>query len=358
MSKSKILIVGCGAVGLSQGYHLSAAADITYLVRPGRKPAFVPPKRLYDYKENALRVFDNYRVIESANEVAGERFLFVFDTLDGHTARSEGGTSTLKAVGELIRETEAFVLYDAIGLDMEEHYAKSMSIGKERLLLAMSMLTHQPTPMISIPSTADRELVKQADLLYDGFPGHLGLMVFNTRPKLVKTLQATYAKNGKLKVAVHPAFLSAILPIGMLHLVVWNIDGYRPFPHLKANNELWGLMLRAQRETLALPRFGWTGWVFSWVLGSWATARLLFQAQVDGALPMAFHEFNAFHHGGKVVKQDIAMLEDIAAEGERVGRKMVALREVVRRAEETERLKEEERVKAKADGEEGVRKRV
>jgi hypothetical protein len=346
MSKPQILIIGCGAVGLAQGYRLSSGASITYLVRPGRKPAFTPPKRLYDYRENDLYVFDDYRVIESTSEVANEEFIFVFDTLDGHTARSEGGTATLRAVGELIRNTSAFVVYDAIGLDIEDHYAKSMGISKERLNLACSMLAHQPTTQISIPHTADPALVAKADLLYIGFPDESGLMTFKTRPKLAKTLQEIYAKNGKLHVAIYPHLVASLLGVGMVHLVSWNVDGYRPVPDFYANRPLWNLMIRAQGEILTLPRYGWGGWILSWVLSSsWATKKFMFEKLADGALPMAFHEFNAFHHGGKVVKQDIATLVDLVQDGEKVGRKMEALREVVRLAEETERQKEEARAK-------------
>jgi ketopantoate reductase len=59
MGVPEILIIGCGAVGLSQGYHLSFGAEITYLVRPERTSAFQSPKKLYDYKDYALRIFDD-----------------------------------------------------------------------------------------------------------------------------------------------------------------------------------------------------------------------------------------------------------------------------------------------------------
>lgn len=54
---------------------------------------------------------------------------------------------------------------------------------------------------------------------------------------------------------------------------------------------------------------------------------------------MKLKEFNAFHHGGKVVKQDVQTLEDILREGEDARRKMTALREIVRRAYEAEKEK-------------------
>jgi hypothetical protein len=65
---------------------------------------------------------------------------------------------------------------------------------------------------------------------------------------------------------------------------------------------------------------------------------------VEGVLPLKLEEFNAFHHGDMVVKQDLAVLEDLLREGEREGRKMKDLREICRRIEEVEK----EKAKAKA----------
>ena len=333
MSKPKILIVGCGAVGLTQGYLLSFGADITYLVRRGRTPAFQPPKKLYDYKENVLRVFENYRVIESTNEVLGERFYCVFDTLDGHIAHSENGTATLRAVGELIRgHPTTFVVYDAIGLDMEDHYASTMGISKERFTLAGSILAHQPTKMIPLPASADANLADQADILYSYIRGNYGLIVFNLRPKLTKALKVVYNKHEKLRIHVVPGFIgSSGTLLGTLQLVSWGMDDFQPFDHFRKNKEIWGLMLEAQSEILNLPRFGWTGWFLSLLIGSWATEKMII-GPVESALPLHYHDFNAFHHGKKVIKQDIRVLEDLVAEGEKVGHKMIALRKVCRQA--------------------------
>lgn len=337
MSKPKVLIIGCGAVGLYQGYQLSAGADITYLVRPGRRPAFAPPKQLYSYKDNDLYTFSNYRVIESVSEVTGETFEFVFDTLDGHTARSENGVATLRSVGSLINEPQnanCFLVYDAIGLDIEDHYVRTVGIAPTRLFFAASSLAHQPTSQITIPASANKDLVAKADLLYSHSPPNIGLQASNAQPALWKRLEAIYNANGKLIVGTIPAFVvNWGFPLAMLHLVTWNIDGFGPFSHFYTNSELWKLMLRAQSEILNLPRFGWTGFFLSFVMGSWATKKIN-QLPMDGSEPLSYAEFNAFHHGGKVAEQDVVTLEDILREGERVGRKMEALREVVRRARE------------------------
>jgi hypothetical protein len=340
MSKPKILIVGCGAVGLTQGYILSATAEITYLVRPGRTAAFQGPKKLYDYKENVLRTFDNYRVIESPSDVTNEEFYCVFDTLDGHTAHSEGGQATLKAVGDLIRDhPTTFVLYDAIGIDIVDHYASTMDISKERLIFCASILAHQPTKSISIPASADANLVAQADMLYSYNTGGKSLIMFNTDSKLVKAFSEVYNKHPKLRIMIMPGFLasSGLMMISMLQLMAWSIDGWHPLPEFRNNTEVWNLMLSAQGEIFALPRYGWTGKLMAILFGSWLTMKAM-ATPVEAALPLQVHEFNAFHHGSKVVKQDLMTLEELVAEGEKAKHKMVALREVVRRAEEQARV--------------------
>jgi hypothetical protein len=335
MGIPKILIIGCGAVGLSQGYHLSFGAEITYLVRPGRTSAFQSPKKLYDYKDNALRIFDNYRVIESPSEVTGEDFYCILDTMDGFTARSEGGMSTLKSVGELIyNHPTTFVAYSAIGLDMTDHYVNTMGIQRVRLTLVGSMLAHQPTKSIPLPESADANLAAQADILYSYNRGNYGLIVFNSQAKLTKALGEVYSKHEKLRIQTVPGFVgSSGTLLGTLQLISWGIDGFQPFEHFRNNKGLWNLMLQAQREILTLSRFGLMGWLLSWLIGSWATVKMIV-GPIDSALPLHYHIFNAFHHGGKVIKQDLKVLEDLVVEGQSEGHVMVALSEIIRMAEE------------------------
>jgi hypothetical protein len=143
-----------------------------------------------------------------------------------------------------------------------------------------------------------------------------------------------YSKHEKLRIQIVPGFIgSAGTLLGTLQLMSWSIDEFQPFTHFRNNKELWSLMLKAQSEILNLPRFGWTGWLLSLLIGSWATVKMIV-VPVESALPLHYHEFNAFHHGAKMIKQDLKVLEDLVAEGEKGGHKMVALREVCRRVEE------------------------
>ncbi|USP74618.1 hypothetical protein yc1106_01892 [Curvularia clavata] len=291
--------------------------DITYLVRPGRKPAFLAPKQLYAYNTNELHTFSSYHVIESVAEVKGETFAFIFDTLDGHTARSENGVATIRSVGDLINESQ-------------NNY--NLRVPKSRLLMAASMLGHQPTPRISVPATANKDLVAKADMLYaTAMPG-VGLLIVNTQTALIKKVSAIYDLNGVLVISTLPAFIiGPFQPISILQLVVWDIDGFGPFSRLRSNTKLWSLLLRAQTEILRLPRHGWTGWFLSLVMGGWATEKVM-TLPIEGSKPLVYHEFNAFHHGGKVAKQDLVIMEELLHDGEQSGTKMEALREIVTRA--------------------------
>jgi hypothetical protein len=47
------------------------------------------------------------------------------------------------------------------------------------------------------------------------------------------------------------------------------------------------------------------------------------------ARPIGFTAFNRFHHGGKVLDQDVQILENCIAVGERDGREMNAIRSLL-----------------------------
>lgn len=153
-----------------------------------------------------------------------------------------------------------FVMYDAIGLDMEDHYARTMGITQDRLTSPESLLAHQPTNSISLPSSVDVHLAAQADILYSSIRGNYGLIVFNARPKITKALQLVYNRHDKLRVQVMPGFIgSSGTLLGTLQLVSWGLDDFVPFEHFRNNRRIWILMLKAQSEILNLPQFGWTG---------------------------------------------------------------------------------------------------
>jgi len=172
-------------------------------------------------------------------------------------------------------------------------------------------------------------------MLYSYNTGDKGLIMMNTNSKLVKAFSEVYSKQPKLRIIVLPGFVesSGLVMVAMLHLMSWSIDGWYTLPEFRKNTELWNLMIRAQGEILGLSRYGWTGRLMAMWFGSWVTWKLMV-APMEAALPLQLHEFNAFHHGSKAVKQDLMTLDDLIAEGEKEKHKMPALREVIKRARE------------------------
>lgn len=216
---------------------------------------------------------------------------------------------------------------------MLDFYADTMGIPKDRHILALSMLAHQPTTMISFPERAEKGVITQADMLYRPHAGGIGLVVFKSNAHLCKRLSEVYSHDNKLKVLIVPRFLEVFIDLTMVLLAAWFVDGFRPLDRLRTNTMLWELMMNAQRDVLGLPKFGWLGWVLRWLIGSWVTENYLFRPLADPMAPLPMHEFQSFHHGGKVVQQDLKYIMGLVEEGKKVGREMSALEELATRVE-------------------------
>ncbi|GLY02381.1 2-dehydropantoate 2-reductase N-terminal domain-containing protein [Actinoplanes sp. NBRC 101535] len=336
MSNAAVLVVGAGAVGLSLGYHLQlAGADVTFLVRPGRREAFAAPRRLYDYNDDTVRTFDGYRTVEDTTELAGQRFAFVLVTLNGHVSRTAQGAATLREVGDLISDdADAVVLMDGIGVGLREFYLETMGISGDRLLLGfLGMLAHQGSAGLPVPAGADPAAIAAADICYVHPATRTGFTVARSNPAAAKKFAALYDRSGVSKVGFMPAKVADIIGSAVFTIyTACDIAGWPPVAHVVADKPLWSLAVRAQREILTLPRNGLFGKIAALVMGSRITAAIHLK-QETGMRPLDTAAFNRFHHGGKVRAQDMDVLRDFAAEGQRHGQPMTALRALLARAE-------------------------
>jgi hypothetical protein len=329
MNEPSVLIVGAGAVGMALGHHLRlAGADVTFLVRPGRTAAFAAPRRLYDYNTAAIKTFDGYEVSDDVTDLAGRGFAFVIVTLDGHTSRTAQGEATLRAVGDLIRDTDTVVLMDGIGVGLREFYLETMRIGGDRLLLGfLGMLAHQGSA--GLPG-AD----PTADICFVHPPNRTGFTIARSNPVAAKRFAELYDRSEVSRIGFLPAKVADV--IGSAVFTVYaacDVAGWPPVAEVVADRELWALAVRAQREILTLPRNGWFGRVAAVLMGSRVTASFHLRQERD-MRPMDVPAFNRFHHGGKVRAQDMDVLRDFTAEGERAGRPMTALRALIARADQ------------------------
>ncbi|MCZ1002402.1 ketopantoate reductase [Streptomyces mirabilis] len=335
MTTPSVLIVGAGATGLPVGYHLGlAGADITFLVRPGRKAALGSAQRLYCYDDAELKTFDTYRVVDDVTELAGAGFQFVVITLDGHTSRTPEGTELLRGLGELVRACDAHVVMCGFGLGVREHHREILGVDDDRLTHGfLGMLSHQASADLPVHPPTDPARVALAGVCYRHPTNRIGFRVETGNATAAQRFAELYERGGVSECAqvsreVDDVFCTAASPV----YAAAELAGWPDFTTLVRDEELWDLACRAQAEIMTLPRYGLTGEHMAKAMGPVETAQT-HQAIERDMLPLDYQAFNRFHHGGKVRAQDVATMHDCLAEGRGVGHAMPALQALLSRLE-------------------------
>ncbi|MEU1183623.1 ketopantoate reductase [Streptomyces sp. NPDC005820] len=335
MTTPSVLIVGAGATGLPVGYHLGlAGADITFLVRPGRKGALGSTQQLYCYDDTELKTFGNYRVADDVTELAGTGFEFVIITLDGHTSRTREGTELLRGLGKVVRACDAHVIMCGFGLGVREHHLQALGIEEDRLTHGfLGMLSHQAAADLPVHPPTDPATLAQASVCYRHPANRIGFRIETGNAAAAERFTSLYERSGQSQCAQIPravddVFLNAAAPV----YAAGELAGWPDFATLTQDEELWNLACSAQSEIMTLPRHGETGQQMAKAMGPRETAQTHESIERD-MLPLDYQAFNRFHHGGKVRAQDVETLHDCLAEGRRTGHAMPALEELLARLE-------------------------
>jgi hypothetical protein len=328
-----VLIVGAGAMGMVLGYYLQrGGTQVCYLVRPGRVPAFAPPRALYCYDDHTLKPFEGYRVVDTVSAAAQESFDYVMVTLDGAASRSDDGTRVIGELGCAIRDRATVMTMGGVGVGLREHYLRTTGLPGSRLLnAALGLLAHQVSAKLPVRPPTDPERLAQAIVAYRHFPNRASLMLDSTHAAAARALAGLYGRNGLSRAVVMPPAMYGVMSNAAFPMLAASqLAGWPSISGLVAQRELWSLSCRAQREIAALPRFGWTGRVLGGVMGTRATAWLHRKIEAQ-CLPLDYQAFNRFHHGGKVHAQDVQVLRNCLAEGRQAGHRMRALGELLDR---------------------------
>ncbi|HEX8511229.1 MAG TPA: 2-dehydropantoate 2-reductase N-terminal domain-containing protein [Propionibacteriaceae bacterium] len=336
-SRSSVLIVGAGATGLPLGYHLGlAGADVTFLVRRGRKGVLKGTQRLYCYDDALLKEFADYTVIDGVADLADRSFQFVIVTLDGLAATSPEGASMLRELGDAIRPTQATVIFGNFGFGLRDYYVDVMQLPPQRLLRCIPfMLSHQASAGLPPHPPTDPSRLAQASICYKHPPNKVGIRLESGSTAAARQFAALY---NRCQVSRCVTMNPKLVEVGALSLfpvyLAGHIAGWPKVAPLVADKELWQLACRAQREIAALPQHGWFGRMTTLAMGPRATAKLHLKMERD-MLPLDYQEFNRFHHGGKVQAQDVELLRSCLVDGQRQGQSMEALEALLARAELT-----------------------
>lgn len=322
-----VLIVGAGAMGIMCGYHLQlTGAEVTFLVRPRRAEKLSRPQLLYSYDDVTVKPFYGYRVLSDVTEVGGRAYDYIIVTLDGASARSAEGTAMLSDLGNAVRDTSAVVIIGGIGHGLRRHCLDALDIDEERVISgALSLLAHQVASVnLPVHPPTDPALLAQADLAYRTLPRG-SFTVEDRFPAVAARFKALYDACGvsHCDIVDHnqfPAQVAVVFPV----FAACELMGWPPAAQFNDHKDTWNLAVDAVREVVSLDEYRPAGQHTD----SESLTHLMAVAE-EQALPLDVNAFNAFHHGGKVAQQDLELLRDHVAAGEREGKPMSALRQLI-----------------------------
>lgn len=327
MSQPGILVIGAGALGTVMGYHLQlAGADICFLVRPNRLEKMSRPQKLYAYHDHSVKPFSGYRVIADLNVIKRQSFRFVVLTLDGASCRSAEGTALLRELGDALAGTGTKLLICGVGIGLYDHIQTITGFDRNDLLEGtMVMYAYQvDRAEMPLPPPADRARHDMADVAYLNFSRRRGFMVASGPgiggKDFVDLLNKCEVVRGStLNGSMFRAFTSAFFAF----TTACELTGWQGTEALINNTDIWSLCCTSQREILGLKQHGLAGKLMSWLMSDKVQEKNARKMERD-ASPMDMTAFNRFHHGNKVLAQDIGVMEDCARAGAAQGRDMSA----------------------------------
>jgi len=164
-----VLIVGAGAMGILTGYHLELAnAEVTFLVRPHRKPMLEKPQILYNYNDNELKEYKGLRCLTDPSEMVGQTYDYIVVTLDGNALRSEAGETLVKSLGEAARGKETKVILGAVAFNPLPWFLETSGLLDKQVTNGVLGIEVYPTNGVTLPVNppTDPKLIAQADWAY------------------------------------------------------------------------------------------------------------------------------------------------------------------------------------------------
>lgn len=327
MSGESVLVVGAGALGMTCAYHLQlAGADISFLVRPHRLEVLSRPQQLYCYNDYSIKTLEGYGLLTESDDLKSHRFDFILLTLDGALCRSDEGVATLGAIGRAWGQSGANLIITGVGVGLRDHISEASGFPGEHLLQGtMQMFAYQVgRPGAPEPSEVDKALHDQADIAYIHFPGKPGFIMSGSPKKAAKAFADLYGRCGvnscqRVPQKLYEAVSNLLFPFTL----ACELNGWQGTESVIADTDLWQLSCKSQREILGLKRHGIPGKLMSLAMTDRALKKMMLGFERD-AEPMGFTAFNRFHHGGKVLAQDIRSLENCVSAGKSEGRNMSA----------------------------------
>lgn len=307
---ASVIIVGAGSVGVLTGYDLSrAGADITFLVRPHRLEQLSRPQALYSYDDHTLQHFSGYDLITDPAALSQRNADFVIVTVDGAALRTEAGLQLVSEIGRAYRGTDTRVVLATVGIGVRSWFVEQSGLADDQVAMGGTGALIHEVSAAKLPSdpTVDEELLATADYAFR-HPSRAGFRVENNSPKLTDAFTTLLAGEGVPAAVSIPEGQLGVGAAALAPILAWGLLGWRSLQEVDPADETWQIGVNSMRETQRLSAFGETGQA--------AAARTdpagvleAFRQQEQDSQPLDLAAFNAYHHGGKVNRQDIEFFE-------------------------------------------------
>ncbi|KAL6240443.1 hypothetical protein RBB50_012644 [Rhinocladiella similis] len=331
--KSRVLIVGAGAMGLITGYILTLGrADVTFLVRPHRAEILSRPQILYSFDDHQLKTFKDYKFVTNPTEMIGANYDYILITLDGHVLKSETGVKLVKTIGEAVRGTKTRVVIGTVFIDLKPWFLETSGINGDQVAPSQLVIhSYEPKNVtLRLHEGTDPKLLQQADQAYTDKLGP-GFMIDDSSPAVAEGFAKLYNASGLSKCAiVSPEQLGAASAPLFPLLAASDVLDWPSYEDVDPNGEVWTLAVNSVKEIQGLQLFGQTGQKMletttpESMRDQWIGIQKVM-------LPMDWIGFNKYHHGGKVNVQDQELLQTCIAYGEAEGKSMSATKELLKR---------------------------
>ncbi|MHA7279849.1 ketopantoate reductase family protein [Arthrobacter sp. MDT2-2] len=324
-------IVGAGSVGVNAAYDLiRARIKVTFLVRPHRQEQLSRPQVMYSYDDNTLDQFSGYDVITDPAALSGQRLDVLIVTLDNASLQTEAGLTLTKEIGRAFHGTKTGVVLNAVGIEVISWFLSQSGLSEEQVTMGNTNALVHEVGAANLPAdpSVDADLLAQADYAVK----HLGperFLIDDSSPNFAKTFAALYTANG-IPVKIESGAESAIGFSMLAPTLAWGLLNWRSPDEIDPTDETWQLGANSMREIQQLNVFG--------AAGKAAAAQTtpegvlqMFRHMAQQSRPLDFADFTAYHHGGKVNRQDLDFIDDARQRAEAEGQDATALRELARR---------------------------
>lgn len=332
-TRFRALIVGAGAMGVMTGFHLSlAGAEITFLVRPHRQDSLDRSQLLYCFDDERLKEYTNYTYVTDPSNISDATYDYIIITLDGAALRNEVGQSLTKKIGEVARQSEAKVILGSVFFNIRPWFLEASGLSQDKVVTgALGTLVYS-TKAVQLPvhPSTDRDLLQKSDYAYTDALGS-GFVVDDSCPTAAKAFMDAYNRCEVSKCVLMPASGLALFANPLFaSFSGFQLLGWPNCRDIDTSSETWKLTTLAVREIQALDIHGEAGQKAAEETNELTLAEL-WAAYEKQALPLDFQGFNRYHHGGKVVEQDRQILQACIEQGNREGKTMSALVELLQR---------------------------